>query len=935
MGIFFITFKIIMQKYIILLIFFFFTKNILSQSFISARRTSGVNNEYAKSIAKDQIGNIYTVGTFSGTVNFDFGISNQFANSIGDDDIYITKHDTDGNLVWVKSIGGIYSDEVYSITFDNNDNFFILGTIQPFNDLDPGVGTYTIDVSTSSFCIAKYNTAGSILWAKSLGSYSVKPTSLALDNANNIIVVGNFTGNITGSLDFDGGIGTYTIAALSNTVTGRYNNGFISKLDPTGSVLWVKSVQSEEINSVTCDQVGNIYTTGAYNGVTDFDPGVGTYSLTNNSDMFILKLDDNGVFHWVKHLGGAMRKGTIIKTGPLNNIYALGKSYSGGDIDPNSGIVLSSAGIYIINLDTAGNTIWAKALANSISSSSNLYVSSIDLDNSGNIYTVGYIFPNSGNMADFDPGPGQALLYETNFVSKLNSSGNLVWAKNITGGVVGFGLYAAARGIVVDNNGAIIITGDFFGTVDFDPDYPVISAASSSALKTDAYFLRLNQDYCSNLTLTIDSISNINCVSNQGYCYSHVSGGLPSYTYIWSNSTSQNSSVGTFTNSGIYQLLVKDTNNCQRASSFLINTYGITAAFDLSSGISCNAFRPGVQSNIWLYTFNSGCINASGQTKILLDSLLTFNTSNPLPDFVSGDTLIWNFTNICYDSTIQAIYISVTTSSAAIINDTINIKTIVTPLGGDIDITNNIKQFSPVIVNSYDPNDKRVYPVGQCATFDVLKSKKLTYTIRFQNTGNANAINIHILDSLDSGLDISTLNVLYSSHQMYTEILNGNVLDFHFSNIQLPDSFSNEPNSHGYIVYEILPISTLSDGVEIENRAYIYFDFNEPVITNMVTNTVYDVLQNNCIDVSVNELSDSLQILLYPNPTSGIFNIKFEKIQRNVKVDVLNVLGELIYSFSESDKSNINLRLDEENGIYLVKVINESNEIFTFKILKE
>ena len=155
---------------------------------------------------------------------------------------------------------------------------------------------------------------------------------------------------------------------------------------------------------------------------------------------------------------------------------------------------------------------------------------------------------------------------------------------------------------------------------------------------------------------------------------------------------------------------------------------------------------------------------------------------------------------------------------------------------------NNVKNYVIPITGSYDPNDKSVYPQGICDDRYILNSDTLTYTIRFQNTGTAEAINIFILDTLSTLFDINTFKIVASSHAMVTELLPDNVLKFKFDNIYLPDSGANEIESHGYVIFEILPLPDLANFSVIDNNAAIYFDFNEPIITNSTHNTLLDEL---------------------------------------------------------------------------------------------
>jgi uncharacterized repeat protein (TIGR01451 family) len=157
---------------------------------------------------------------------------------------------------------------------------------------------------------------------------------------------------------------------------------------------------------------------------------------------------------------------------------------------------------------------------------------------------------------------------------------------------------------------------------------------------------------------------------------------------------------------------------------------------------------------------------------------------------------------------------------------------LIEPTAGDAQPADNFDSETQVVRGSFDPNDISVTPSGNIRVTDTLE-----YFIRFQNTGTDTAFNISVTDTLDTDLDFSTFSPGASSHA-YTYNFVSSALVFNFANINLLDSNANEPASHGFVKFRIRPKSNLNPGTVIVNRAAIYFDFNPPVITNTVTNTI-------------------------------------------------------------------------------------------------
>lgn len=147
--------------------------------------------------------------------------------------------------------------------------------------------------------------------------------------------------------------------------------------------------------------------------------------------------------------------------------------------------------------------------------------------------------------------------------------------------------------------------------------------------------------------------------------------------------------------------------------------------------------------------------------------------------------------------------------------------------GTDYNPANNTRTQCFAVTNSFDPNFKEVYP-----TNTEQPGAWHTYTIHFQNTGTAPAINIQLKDTLDANLDWSSFQLLAYSHDNFTQVLPNGIVHFSFPNIYLPDSTSDEEGSHGWIQYRIKTKSTITPGTVIHNTASIYFDFNAPVVTN-------------------------------------------------------------------------------------------------------
>ncbi len=242
----------------------------------------------------------------------------------------------------------------------------------------------------------------------------------------------------------------------------------------------------------------------------------------------------------------------------------------------------------------------------------------------------------------------------------------------------------------------------------------------------------------------------------------------------------------------------------------------------------------------------------------------------------------------------------------------------------DVDLENNTAIVAEEVVGSYDPNDKQVFPREGLTAEQIAAGDELEYMIRFQNTGTFYAERVRITDHLDTALNWSTLKLEAASHEVTEWQLHpGGLLDVLFDQIFLPDSNTNEAGSHGFVTFSIERNREFDVNDRVTNKAAIYFDFNEPIITNEVIITVPEMVTSTASAPSVQE--HPLRLLqINPNPTGG--EIRFTpdtKIGEVQTVRVFDAMGRLVLAKSiEQQQPSYVLDLSGlPSGTYLVTVI--------------
>ncbi|MEE9349186.1 MAG: hypothetical protein V3U80_04000, partial [Flavobacteriaceae bacterium] len=241
--------------------------------------------------------------------------------------------------------------------------------------------------------------------------------------------------------------------------------------------------------------------------------------------------------------------------------------------------------------------------------------------------------------------------------------------------------------------------------------------------------------------------------------------------------------------------------------------------------------RPGFNITYRLRYHNIGTTIKSGDFKFNFDDTqLTFLSATVTPDVQSNGEIQWNYTNMYpFESTVIYATFNVLPPPTVNIGEYIQTSTTINPITGDAFPDSNQYQLNLEVVGSYDPNDKQ--SLKGDVVLDTELGDYIYYMIRFQNTGTAEAINVNVVDVIENSHDLDSFQLVSLSHTGYVQ-LNNDTAEFIFDNINLPDSTNDEPNSHGYIIYKIKPLSSSTLGDTLTNTASIYFDFNEAIITN-------------------------------------------------------------------------------------------------------
>lgn len=348
------------------------------------------------------------------------------------------------------------------------------------------------------------------------------------------------------------------------------------------------------------------------------------------------------------------------------------------------------------------------------------------------------------------------------------------------------------------------------------------------------------------------------------------------------------------------------------------------AVTDLSvTLVPVNQARPGFIANYQLLVTNNGSVSIPTATATIEfnDVRLDFDSSPNTSSTLSSDVVSFGLTNLdAYSTQYIPVNFSVLPPPENEGGAFIWFYNNVTVFENESTPADNSSSLEQVMVNSFDPNDITAHE-GSVVPLEAMV-EWMHYTIRFQNTGTADAINVRIENTLDDNFDWDTFEPLASSHD-YTVLRHENVLEFKFNNIHLPDSTTDELGSHGFITYRIKPSTSLTALDTFENTARIYFDFNPAIITN--TAITY-------LSVLGNEEFNAAEFVLYPNPVTERLYIASQSGENIAFAEVYDINGKLCLK-QDSLQGSIDVQ-SLNSGFYIIKLTTETTTV-NYKFIKK
>ncbi|MGB0428854.1 MAG: T9SS type A sorting domain-containing protein [Bacteroidia bacterium] len=444
-------------------------------------------------LTHDSKGDLYAVGTFAGTIDFNPGTKRNMLRAKDEQDVFLAKYSSKGKLLWALNFGGKRWNTGNSITCDLEDNVIITGNFTDTIYPDPSdSSTYLINKSSLDVFIIKYSSKGELIWAKSFGGDKWQSASaVSCDLKNNIWVAGTFNSTV----DFDPGPNTNNLSATTVDM-------FVSKFTKNGDYLFTKQIKDGKestVSAIATDTNNSVYLTGFYKGSYDFNPGKGRFIRTKIYDYapYLLKLDSIGKFKWAHTFDKSSKAsitGLTIDNG--NNVYVGGWYKDTLNIDSMGGFKTylpkhkNNHDAFTASFKADGSFRWSNTIEGKvvISTPTTYGVSIagiIDLTVSGDkLYTVGFF---GSDSIDFDPSKKSKFLLHTQsrsaFTQVLDTQGSFINAVNVNG-------YFAENHCVDIKNEKIVIAGRYWDSLDLN-HHPYNTKMAYSKGEDDFFLIQM------------------------------------------------------------------------------------------------------------------------------------------------------------------------------------------------------------------------------------------------------------------------------------------------------------------------------------------------------------------------------------------------------------------------------------------------------------
>tara|TARA_B100000508_G_scaffold137355_2_gene131764 strand:- start:63454 stop:66492 length:3039 start_codon:yes stop_codon:yes gene_type:complete len=921
------------------------------------RAIGGSLNDYANCIKQTTDGGFIVAGYSEST-------DGDVTGNHGNFDYWIVKLDAAGTILWEMSYGGLGDDRAESIQQTTDGGYIVTGSS------DSNDGDITNNQGFHDFWVIKLDSNGSILWQNTYGGSSWDRSKMIQQTTDGGYIIAGFTWSNDGDVSFNNGQRDY----------------WVIKLDASGNLIWEKSLGGSDFDwaySVQQTADGGFIVAGrSYSDNGDLTINYGIY------DYWVVKLDATGNIEWQKSLGGGggdsarsvkqtsdggfivagysvfinSQSYWIVKLDGFGNLIWQ-KTFGGTSQDLAYSIQQTSKGNYIV----AGSSESNDEDVDGNNGDFDFWVVKLDAPNiHGKVYNdlnencskEIAEFGLEGTTLSIDPG-GYIVQTDSVGVWYIDSLPVGVYTTTIDTTNLNWTPTCPVSQSFTVSDPETYTSGPDFGMVSNNP-------CSSPDISIHAPFLRrcfsdqvVYVQACNDITATgalnsayIDvELDSLLTPTSSSIPYTS----LGSDVYRFELDTINPSQCVDFTiNTTVSCDAILDQTLCMDASLYPVDSCALDS-------IPSNPLPPTYGNNPNL-VIPQPCTLPWDKSSLQVEGWcqgdsVQFSITNT-GDFGDGDMdcyspvlLYVNDTLVSIDSVQlvgqETVYYSFPANGETWIlaaeqhplhpgnshpnahvelcgsDSTLWISNMINNYPHD-DLDPFVDIYCGIVSGSYDPNDKRGFPKGISDQYYIKPNQQLQYVIRFQNTGTDTAFTVVIRDTLDTDLNIFTVNSGVSSHEHTFRKYGPRVLEWTFNNIMLPDSTTDEPGSNGFVTFTVDQVPDLPNGTTINNQADIYFDFNAPIITNVTSHRINDMITSSPLTVEELMSPEGNSINVYPNPNNGLLFIELEELLQPIDYQITNINGRVVSAGKLSQQKNAIDIQGLSTGLYLIHIGNNA-----------
>jgi hypothetical protein len=868
------------------LLLFLFTCS-FSQEIELQNTIGGSGNDGLKSIQQTFDGGYILGGYSNSNVSGD-----KTETCIGGNDYWIVKIDSLWNIQWQNTIGGDASD-VLSGVKQTADGGYILGGYSNSgisgDKTEAIVGTF----GYGDFWIVKTDSIGNIQWQNTIGGNSIEIlNAIQQTNDGGFIFGGRSDSNISGD--------------KTESPFG-FSDYWIVKTDSIGNIQWQRTIGGSSYDVLQSIEQTN---DGGYILGGSSSSGISGNKTVNGDgfyDYWIIKVDSIGTIQWQNSIGGSSNDNLYSLKQTTDGGYILGgesNSIISGDKTENSFI---SSDYWIVKLNQFGIIQWQNTIGGSDWDVLNSIHQTID---EGYILG-GYSFSSiSGDKTENSLGD-----YDY-WIVKIDTFGNIQWQNTIGGGG-----YDMLTYIQQTNNGGFILGGTSLSNISSDKiencsfsDFWIIQLTDKYNSISGKLFADLNSNSLQDVGEPHLPTSKITEQNTGRFTFSEQNGNYSVSVLDTGNFTVSPQSINWFSPvPSTHTAIFTGINQIDSLNDFAFQPQGTFEDVCITITPMGN-FRSGFTASYMINYGNFGNTTVAPTVYFYPYNNVSYQSATLTPNNITPDSVVWNLPALTPFQT-GSIIVTVNVNLGLPIGTLINSSAHIEPYLTDDNPSCNNSNWEVYTTGSFDPNDILVSE-DTLTTTQLSNAPWLDYIIRFQNTGNDTAFTVKILNPIDTNkLNLASIEFVNASHPVNLNWINyQRNMEFKFENILLVDSNTNEPLSHGFVRYRIQPKTNLSAGDSITNFAAIYFDFNEPVITNTAKTII--VLPTGL--TSATPVRGKLHV--FPNPTENTLNISGIHLENGkAQLRLTDIYGKLIF---EKTITSIATTLETNtlsSGIYLIQ----------------